>query len=71
MTREEKIEILTMDRIWEWVYASNTESLEEWLALGFKGYDNFTDQELDGEIYEIRDKVDEIKQMIANKNKHE
>jgi len=66
MTREEKIEILIRDRIWEWVDAHNTDSLEEWLANGFKGFDNLTDQELDESIEEIKDKVEEIKEMLAN-----
>lgn len=66
MTREEKIEILIRDRIWEWVDSSNSDSLEEWLAIGFKGFDNFTDQELDEAIEEIQDKVEQIKEMLAN-----
>lgn len=66
MTRQEKIEILIRDRIWDWVDAHNIDSLAEWLTIGFKGFDNFTDQELDEAIEEIEDKVEEIKEMLVN-----
>ncbi len=65
MTREEKIDILIRDRIWEWVDAHNTNLLEEWLIIGFKGYENLTDEELDESIEEINDKVEEIQTMLA------
>ena len=71
MTKEEKIEILIMDRIWDWVYARNSNTLEDWLAYGFKGYDNYTDAELDESLEEIEDKVEEIQAMIAKKNENE
>lgn len=71
MTREEKIEILIMDRIWDWVYASNSDTLEDWLAYGFKGYDNYSDAELDKALEEIDDKIEEIQAMIAKKNENE
>lgn len=71
MTREEKIEILIMDRVCDWVYASNSDTLEDWLRYGFKGYDNLTDAELDELLEEIKDNIEEIQSMIARKNENE
>ncbi len=71
MTREEKIEILIEDRMWDWVYARNYDGLEECLTVGFKGYENFSDEELDGMLEEIKDKIEEIKAMLIDKNKHD
>jgi len=71
MTREEKISILIEGRMWEWVYARNYDGLEDCLTEGFKGYDNYTDAELDEALEEIEDKIEEIQAMLANKNEHE
>lgn len=74
MTREEKIEILIEDKFWEWIYARNTDGLEDWLHIGFKGFDDFTDQELDDALDNIgEEKIEEIKGMIVDdiRNKHE
>ncbi len=46
MTRDKMIEKLIEDRLNEWVYASCTESLIDCLYRGFKGYDDYTDEEL-------------------------
>jgi hypothetical protein len=71
MTREEKIAILIEDRMWDWVYARNYDGLEECLKEGFKGYGNFSDQELDESLEEIEDKIEEIKAMLIDKKEHE
>lgn len=70
MTREEKIQILIEDRFWDWVYARNYDGLEEMLQIGFKGYDEFTDQELDDALEEIEEKIEEIKGMLAKNVRH-
>ncbi len=46
MTRNEIIELLIEDRINEWVHARCDEGLEEILYSGWKGFDDYTDQEL-------------------------
>lgn len=62
MTREEKIEILVGDRVWEWVYAYCLEDLRGWLRREFKGFDNFTDKELDHALGEVN--VSEVKKIL-------
>lgn len=52
MTRDEMIELLIEDRINEWVHARMHEGLEEVLFSGWKGYDEYTDEELD-EAFEL------------------
>lgn len=71
MTKEEKIEILIEDKFWEWIYARCTDSLEDLLHEGFKGFDNYTDQELDDALDEIgEEKIEEIKGMVADDIRH-
>jgi hypothetical protein len=50
LTREEMIEVLVEDRLSEWVFASNYGTLEELLWAGFKGYGEYTNDELLEEI---------------------
>lgn len=50
MTREEIIEILIEDKINDWVHAKNHDELEIILTIGWKGYKNSTNQELDEAI---------------------
>lgn len=61
MTRDEKIEFLTDD---DFDYIMQTDNglelLRDYLALGFKGYMNFTDEELDAEIRERK----QMKEMV-------
>ncbi len=71
MTRKEKIDILIEGRLWEWVYAHCLDGLEEALLTGFKGYENCTDEELDDSLEEIEHNIEEIKQMLAKKNKND
>lgn len=65
MDREEMIEILIQDRIWDWVYAQNTDGLREALRVGYEGWENYTTQELSDAIERISDKVDMIKEMLS------
>lgn len=67
MTREEKIEILIEDRIWEWVYAYCLNGLKDMLRVGFKGFDNYTNKELDEALGEIKDRIGEIKRLLKRK----
>lgn len=53
MTREEMIEILIKDRIGDWVDARNSDGLEFILAHGWKGWDDYTDVELEECIEEL------------------
>lgn len=46
MTRNEMINALIEDRLTDWVYARNTDGLEEILLTGWKGYEDYTDLEL-------------------------
>ena len=46
MTRDEMIEILIEDRLSEWVYAQMTDGFVDMLRRGWKGYDEYTDKEL-------------------------
>lgn len=63
MTREEMIEVLIEDRLSEWVFASCYETLEELLWAGFKGYGEYTNDELLEEI-ELRGlKPEDIEQL--------
>jgi len=55
MTRDEIITILIEDRFNEWIYARCPDGLEHILEFGWKGYDNFTDEEL----YEAFNELDE------------
>lgn len=61
MTRDEKEQYLVDD---DFDYIMQTDNglelLRDYLALGFKGYMNFTDQELDAEILERK----QIKEMM-------
>ncbi len=58
MTRNEMIGILTQDRLNDWVYASNTDMLEDVLFYGWKGYRDYTDGELEECIKDNFDKED-------------
>ena len=61
MTRDEKVEFLADD---DFDYIMQTDNglelLRDYLALGFKGYMNFTDEELDAEIRERK----QMKEMV-------
>lgn len=46
MNREEMIDILIQDRINEWVHAKCHETLEEFLYIGWKGYEDYSNEEL-------------------------
>jgi len=50
MTREEMIEILIEDRLTDWVFAHNYYELEILLWEGWKGYSQYSDEELLEEI---------------------
>lgn len=53
MTRDEKEQFL-VDNDFDYIMQTDSglELLRDYLALGFKGYMNFTDEELDAEIRE-------------------
>lgn len=44
--REEIIERLVEDRFGDWVWSRNYQDLESALRLGFKGFEQYTDDEL-------------------------
>ncbi len=67
LTRQEMIEILIEDRMWDWVYARNYEGLKDMLTIGFNGFENYTDDELKEEIGWIEGKIGEIKEMLKRK----
>ncbi len=64
LTREEMIEILIQDRFEDWIYASNTDTLEEALWDGWKGYGEYTNKELKDEI-EMQFEQDRIEELLA------
>ena len=53
MKKEEMIELLVEDRINEWVHARCHEGLEDILYSGWRGYNNYTDQELNEAFEEL------------------
>lgn len=69
MSREEMIEILIEDRLWDWVYARNSDGLEDWLRMGFKGFDDLTNKELKCAFSELEEqgRVGEVKKMLKRK----
>ncbi len=68
MTRDEMIDVLIEDRITDWVYAQNTDGLEEMLfCCNWKAYDNYTDDELK-EALEFLDE-DQIKYYLKESKK--
>ncbi len=46
MKRQQMIEILIENRFGEWIYARCTDSLEEVLRIGWRGFDEYTNREL-------------------------
>lgn len=70
MKRNEIIEILIEDRIWDWVYAGNSEGLEEVLYAGFTGFKDYSDKELEQSINDIdKETLKEIMKMLKDKLK--
>ena len=66
MTREEKIEILILSQIW--FYLENNDCLSDALYYGFKGYEKYTDEELEAEFKELDKKtLEEIKSIFEEK----
>ncbi len=71
------IGVLTQDRLNEWVYASNTETLEDVLYYGWKGYRDYTDEELKAVVNDnfeqddINSLLAQHKQSIVDYNKRE
>jgi len=57
MTREEMTELLIEDRFSEWIYARCPEGLEDILHIGWKGYDNYTQQELEEAFLELPEEI--------------
>lgn len=49
-TREQMIDLLIKDKIWDWIFARNDDELIHMLEFGFGGYSNFTDKELKEKI---------------------
>ncbi len=62
MTRDEIIDLLIEDRINEWIHAAMHEGLKEALYVGWKGFDDYTDQELYDEFEElVEENFDDVK----------
>lgn len=55
MTREEIIDLLIEDCINEWVHAHCYDGLEDVLYFGWKGFNDYTDQELEEVFLELLD----------------
>lgn len=61
------VDLLVEDRINEWVHANCYESLEYFLYTGMKGFDDYTDEEINeafGELIEDnfdKEKADKIR----------
>ncbi len=49
-TREQMIDFLIKDKFWDWIFARNTDGLINMLEVGFEGYNNLTDKELEENI---------------------
>lgn len=65
MTRNEMIELLIMNHINDWVFAHNYNSLQEVLTIGWKGYNDYTNKELEEAIEEFDEKqIRDIKNTI-------
>ena len=60
MTREDMITALIEDRLNDWVFASNTDTLEDALEYGFKGFAEYTDEELKEIIEDFELDVEEL-----------
>lgn len=62
MNRQEMIEILIEDRFEDWIYARNTDGLEDTLRYGWKGLDDCTDKELKEALEDVD--IKECKELI-------
>lgn len=62
MTRQEMVDILVEDRFWDWIYARNTDGLDEVLRVGWKGFDEYSNKELAEALEEVD--VEECKKLI-------
>lgn len=60
------IEVLIEDRLTDWVYASNYDGLEFVLRNGWKGYDNYTNDELKAEIKNMRIEQEDINELLES-----
>lgn len=70
MSRNEMIELLVIDLICNWVFARNYDSLKEVLCFGWKGYHDYTDEELKEAIEEFDDEqIRDIKDAIEAEQK--
>lgn len=74
MTRGKIIDVLTEDRLTDWVYAQNTDGLEEMLMVGWKDYEDYSDQELKEALEsldedQIKDYLQASKARLAKKSK--
>lgn len=69
LTRDEMIQILIEDRLTDWVYARNYDSLEYFLLNGWgtskDGYESYSDNELKEEL-EDRFDEDQIKDYLKS-----
>ncbi|HWA51829.1 MAG TPA: hypothetical protein VG895_02125 [Patescibacteria group bacterium] len=71
--RYEMIDLLIMDCIEEWVFARCYYDLKELMCMGFKGYDNYTDKELEEEIEDKFDpeRIQELREALKAEDKRD
>lgn len=69
MTRDEMITVLIEDKLNEWAFGQNTDSLEERLEYGFKGFGEYSDEELKQMIEDFEINVDELLEWRARRLK--
>lgn len=68
MIREKMIEVLIENRLTEWVFAGCTDSLEELLMFGWKGYEDYTDEELKEAIEDYLEPK-QVKNYLKSRNR--
>lgn len=71
LTKDEMIQILIEDRLTEWVFASNYNTLEDFLLFGWSngknGYESYTEAELKEELEEFDE--EQIKDYLESRKK--
>jgi len=65
MTKNEMIDLLIMDRICDWIFARNYDPLKDILLEGFKGYEEYTNEELKDAVENFDDEeLEDLKGML-------
>lgn len=68
MNREEMINMLVEDRLTSWVYIQDTFAMEEALRFGWKGFDDYTNDELKAAVSEFdAEEIKELREGLENR----